>query len=186
MNVKIKRLNENAVIPKYAREMDAGFDLIATEDVIIEPGETKLIPTGLAFEIPAGYEMEIRPRSGISAKTKLRVANAPGTIDAGYRGEVKVIIDNIAQPRYFVVGVTDGKHVGYDVDKSRVEYVLTVNNGEYIDEVFHPLGTYVIRKGDRIAQGVIKPVEQAVFIEVDELNETARGEGGFGSTGVKS
>lgn len=184
MNVKIKRLDKDAVIPKYAKEGDSGFDLVAAEDVIIEPGETVIVPTGLAFELPAGYEMQIRPRSGISAKTKLRVVL--GTIDAGYRGEVGVIVDNIAQPNYYILGVTDGTHVGYNVDKSRVDYVLTVTNSEYIDEVYHPMGTYLIRKGDRICQAVIKPVEQATFVEVSELGATDRGEGGFGSSGVKS
>lgn len=92
MNVNIKRLNKHAVIPQYAKAGDSGFDLVATEDVIIAPGETALIPTGLAFEIPQGYEMQIRPRSGISLRTKLRVQL--GTVDSGYRGEIGVIVDN--------------------------------------------------------------------------------------------
>ncbi|MFJ8266792.1 dUTP diphosphatase [Peribacillus asahii] len=94
MNVKIKKISEHAVIPKYAKQGDSGFDLVAIEDVVIEPGETKKIPTGLAFEIPQGYELQVRPRSGITSKTKLRVQL--GTVDAGYRGEVSVIVDNIA------------------------------------------------------------------------------------------
>src|SRR5574342_1134669 len=106
LNVKIKRLNEAAVIPKYAREGDAGFDLIATQDVIIEPGATTLVPTGLAFELPPGYEMRIRPRSGVTFKTKLRVQL--GTIDSGFRGEVHVIVDNISQaPQLFARKVKD-------------------------------------------------------------------------------
>lgn len=79
--VKIKQLHADAVIPKYARAFDAGFDLVAVEDVIILPGETAKIPTGLAFALPDGYELQVRPRSGISAKSKLRISNAPGTVD---------------------------------------------------------------------------------------------------------
>jgi dUTP pyrophosphatase len=145
LRVKIKRLHDAAVIPQYAREGDAGFDLVAIQDTIIEPGETKIVPTGLAFELPPGYELQVRPRSGITVKSKLRVAL--GTVDSGFRGEVGVICDNIS-----------------------------------------PEGTapYFIASGDRIAQGIIAPVEQAVFAEVDELGETERGENGFGSSGVKS
>ncbi|RPK04871.1 Deoxyuridine 5'-triphosphate nucleotidohydrolase [Bacillus subtilis] len=93
MNVNIKRLSPDAQIPAYAHATDAGFDLVAAEDVIIEPGWAELVPTGLAFEIPEGYEMQIRPRSGITLNTRLRVQL--GTVDSGYRGEVEVIVDNI-------------------------------------------------------------------------------------------
>jgi dUTP pyrophosphatase len=166
VNVKIKRLHPDAVIPRYAHEFDAGFDLVAVEDVIIEPGETKLVRTGLAMSLPPGYELQIRPRSGISLKTKLRVANAPGTVDAGYRGEIGVIVDNIA-PKYL---------------RER-PYICSIENADIIEN-FNV--TYIIRKGDRIAQAVIKPVEQAHFVEVDELDETERGASGFGSSGMKS
>ncbi|MDG1596090.1 dUTP diphosphatase [Bacillus cereus] len=169
LSVKIKRLNESVEIPKYAKPGDAGFDLVAAEDVIIKPGETKVIPTGLAFEIPPGYEMQIRPRSGMSRKTKLRVVL--GTIDSGYRGEVGVIADNVSiieyasQPR-----LLKGAFVG-DSDFN----VTKATNYEIIK----------IKKGERIAQGVIAPVETAHFEEVDELSDSERGVGGFGSTGVK-
>ncbi|WP_407632928.1 dUTP diphosphatase [Bacillus velezensis] len=93
MNVNIKRLSPDAQIPAYAHATDAGFDLVAAENVIIEPGWAELVPTGLAFEIPEGYEMQIRPRSGITLNTRLRVQL--GTVDSGYRGEVGVIVDNI-------------------------------------------------------------------------------------------
>lgn len=166
MNVNIKRLSVDATTPTYAHSTDACFDLYAADDVIIEPGETKLVPTGLAFEIPAGYEMQIRPRSGITLKTHLRVQL--GTVDSGYAGEVGVIVDNIAcdpfcpSTRYLLF--TDGT-------QKRMEYELHDD-------------TYKIRKGDRIAQAVIKPVEQATFTVVDALEETERGSGGFGSSGV--
>lgn len=165
MNVKIKKLSERAVIPKYAKAGDSGFDLVAIEDVVIEPGETKKMPVGLAFEIPQGYELQIRPRSGITAKTKLRVQL--GTIDAGYRGEVSVIVDNIA--------------VAVDFHMSNP--ANTIDN-EFGTEHYYVMGTYIIRKGDKIAQGVIAPVIQATFEEAEELSESERGAGGFGSTGV--
>jgi dUTP pyrophosphatase len=169
LNVKIKRLNESAVIPKYAREGDAGFDLIATSDVIIEPGVTTLVPTGLAFELHPGYEMQIRPRSGVTLKTKLRVQL--GTVDSGYRGEIGVIVDNVAERRYRTGNVLitiDGK-----TETLR-------SSARYYDE-----NTYIIRKGDRIAQAVISPVETAHFVDADKLEESMRGGQGFGSTGVK-
>jgi dUTP pyrophosphatase len=184
VNVKIKRLHPDAVIPKYAHEFDAGFDLVAIEDTIIEPGETKLVRTGLAISLPPGYELQVRPRSGISLRTKLRVANAPGTVDAGFRGEIGVIVDNIAEPIYTII---DGElhceatFITHDLDGN--EYELP---DEIADKVLPVLkNTVVIPKGTRIAQAVIKPVEQAHFVEVDELDETERGTGGFGSTGVK-
>jgi dUTP pyrophosphatase len=166
MNVKIKRLNENAVIPKYAHATDAGFDLVATGDVIIEPGETKIVPTGLAFAIPEGYEMQIRPRSGITLNTKLRVQL--GTVDSGYSGEVGVIIDNVA-------GIEGG-------ETPRVRNLQ--GKTEYLDGTHYYKYSYIIRKGDRIAQAVINRIEKASFITVGELDKTERGEGGYGSSGV--
>ncbi|WP_431805498.1 dUTP diphosphatase [Bacillus pumilus] len=171
MNVNIKRLSADATTPTYAYSTDACFDLYAAADVIIEPGETALVPTGLAFEIPAGYEMQIRPRSGITLKTNLRVQL--GTVDSGYAGEVGVIVDNKDwnSKRY-------GCHM-LDVTGAYVPLI-----GDYGWNEGFPLGTYVIRKGDRIAQAVIKPVEQATFTVVDALEDTERGAGGFGSSGV--
>jgi dUTP pyrophosphatase len=167
--VKIKRLHPDAVIPRYARELDAGFDLVAVEDVIIAPGETAKVRTGLALALPPGYELQIRPRSGISQKTKLRVSNAPGTCDAGFRGEICVLIDNLNSPGSFM---TDG--------------AITVEGSVIQASTQRDLwwGTHIIRKGDRIAQGVLAEVPHAVFEEVDELDETERGAGGFGSTGT--
>lgn len=144
MEIKIKKLHPNAVIPEYATAGAAGFDLVTVEDISLMPGETKLIPIGLAFEIPEGYEMQIRPRSGLSLRTKLRQSTCIGTIDSDYRGEVRGMFDNISES-----------------------------------------DTYLIRKGDRIAQAVIAPVVRAEFTVVDELSETKRGAGGFGHTGVQ-
>jgi len=165
--VKIKRLRPDAVIPRYARELDAGFDLVAMEDTLIAPGESAKIPTGLAFALPAGYELQVRPRSGISAKTKLRLSNTPGTIDAGYRGEVCVLVDNIRMPS------GERGHVCLDVSDQPVAVEQEADRNSYL-----------IKKGDRIAQGVLAVVPVAVFEEAEELDETERGTGGFGSSGV--
>lgn len=168
VNVKVKKLSKDAVIPKYAHEWDAGVDLVAAEDVIIEPGETKIVPTGLAIALPPGYELQVRPRSGITVRTKLRVQL--GTVDCTYRGEVGVIVDNTKQ-----------------VDEnSDVLSFATRIDGTLDMGLFRELGSYSIRKGDRIAQAVINQVEQAQFSIVEELDETSRGEGGFGSSGVTS
>lgn len=139
IRITVKKIDESANIPKYAHKGDSGFDLASTEQVTIIPGETKLISTGLSFQIPEGYEMQIRPRSGMSAKTKLRICNSPGTIDSNYTGEVKIIAENTGHRPIF------------------------------------------IEKGDRIAQGVICPVYEAVFVE-KELKDTVRGTNGFGSS----
>lgn len=167
IQVKIKRMREGVTLPEYKTPLASGFDLAAAEDVIIKPGETVLVPTGIAVEIPAGYELQIRPRSGVSKHTKLRLPNAPGTVDADYRGEVMVLVEN-TEP--FV--------------DEMVSYVFDIERKRRQRMEWYRYGTYLIRKGDRIAQGVIVPVVRAEFVEVDELSETERGAGGFGSTGV--
>lgn len=189
VNVKIKKLHPDAVIPKYARELDAGFDLVAVEDTLIAPGESAMIRTGLAMALPPGYELQVRPRSGVSAKTKLRISNAPGTIDAGYRGEICVLIDNTTPIEYELD--TDYDHdcelYEYSLGQACESYVLTVDGTEIPEKLGwmkRPKGTYLIRKGDRIAQGVLAAVPIAQFEVVDVLDETERGSGGFGSSGV--
>ncbi|QNL96973.1 dUTP diphosphatase [Treponema sp. Marseille-Q4132] len=133
-----------ALLPEYKTEGAAGADISAflPSPVTIESGAFALIPTGLCFAIPEGFEAQVRPRSGLAAKSGVTVLNAPGTIDSDYRGEVKVVLVNF------------GKE------------------------------PFVVQNGDRIAQIVIAPVTQANFIKEDFLDETVRGEGGFGSTGV--
>lgn len=141
--VKLKKLNPDAVIPAYAREWDAGADLYATEAVELYPGEYRLVGTGIAVEVPVGFVGLIHPRSGLSAKSGITVLNAPGTIDAGYRGELKVILINLDNYKPFKV-----------------------------------------EKGDRIAQFVLQEIAVAEFIEVEELSDSVRQDGGFGSSGA--
>ncbi|MED1954868.1 deoxyuridine 5'-triphosphate nucleotidohydrolase [Brevibacillus centrosporus] len=175
--VKIKKLHPDAVVPKYAKALDAGFDLYAIEDTVIPPGESVKIRTGIAVALPPGNELQVRPRSGVSEKTKLRVSNAPGTCDAGYRGEICVLIDNIQQSIYLL---QDGELV-----LAPDEFYRTVAGGVTNAHQKVEQGTYIIRKGDRIAQGVLSSVLQAEFEVVDELDETERGANGFGSSGTR-
>lgn len=173
ISVGFKRLNDNAFIPSKAHPTDSGFDLYASEDVIIEPGETAVVPTGIAVQLPAGYEAQVRPRSGIMAKTKLRVQL--GTIDNAYRGEIGVIVDNIDNITHLSVEGFAESWLVRDVNNR------LINVSEEID-----VNSYLIRKGDRIAQIVIQPLPAVEAYEIeDELEETERGEGGFGSTGVR-
>lgn len=146
VEIAVTRLPHNAdlPLPVYETAQSAGMDLAAAIDapMTLAPGERAMVPTGLAIALPAGYEAQVRPRSGLAAKNGVTVLNTPGTVDADYRGEVKVIL---------------------------------VNLGE---------SAFEIERGMRIAQMVIAPVTQASFAEVDSLPETARGAGGFGSTGT--
>lgn len=130
--------------PVYSSESASGADIKAdiTEDIIISSGDTSMVPTGLFIEIPPGYEAQIRPRSGLAAKHGITVLNTPGTIDADYRGEIKIILINL------------GKE------------------------------DFIIKRGDRIAQMVFAPVVRAQFERTIELNDSNRGSGGFGSTGI--
>ncbi|MEK5395990.1 dUTP diphosphatase [Paenibacillus sp. FSL K6-2859] len=193
VNVKLVLL-PGAEIPQYAKPADSGFDLVAQEDYVVEPGATVLVRTGIALEIPDGYEVQVRPRSGISLNTKLRVANSPGTGDSSYRGEIKVIIDNIAQVRYYghsdVKRHTSQTYATISGESVPTETVRHYRNAHYDDEFYTEApryaldGSYLIRKGDRIAQAVISPVSRANFVVVAELSETERGDGGFGHSGV--
>ena len=161
-------LMEDAKIPSYARLGDAGLDIYSTEDIEIGPGETKLIHTGLKVAIPRGYELQVRPKSGISLKTKLRVANTPGTIDSGYRDEVCVIIENL-EPK-----IAD---IDYDFDERGRTVINSILHGK----------SYTIDKGQKIAQLVLNEIVVANFNKVNSIAEVEgedRG-GGFGSTGLK-
>src|SRR5690625_1086179 len=168
IKVGFKRLSDGAIIPTKAHQSDSGFDLFASEDVIIEPGETVIVPTGIAVELSAGYEAQGRPRSGVTAKSKLRVQL--GTIDNGYMGEIGVIVDKITDDP---IGNTS-------------RYLNFVDGSEIRQDEDIPDGTYYIRKGDKLAQLVVQPLPAVEAYEVEgDLEETERGEGGFGSSGVR-
>lgn len=142
MRVEVKKLHPDAVIPHNALKGDVGVDLYSIEAAAIEPGERKLFGTGIALKLEAGYEMQIRPRSGLAANHGITVLNSPATIEPTYRGEIKVILINTSRE------------------------------------------LYQVSKGDRIAQAVFKRYEEGIeFTEVEELDKTHRGDGGFGHTG---
>ena len=143
VNLTIKRLDEDVELPRYAYPGDAGLDLRSNADLVLEPFERKLIPTGLAIAIPEGYTGFVQPRSGLALKQGLSFPNTPGLIDSHYRGELKVVAINL-----------------------------------------DPQNPILINKGDRIAQLVIQEVPVVNLVEVKELDETDRGSGGFGSSGV--
>ncbi len=141
VRLKVQRIKQNAVLPKYANCGDAGMDLFSTEYYKLNPGERCLVSTGLKFEVPFGYELQIRPRSGLALKKGVSLVNTPGTLDSGYRGELGLIV---------------------------------INHGQEILE---------ISSGDKIAQAVLNKIEIADIEEVNKLNESQRGEQGFGSSG---
>ena len=143
MPVMVRRLDHFAglELPDYATAGAAGMDVLSAEDVTLLPGARHAVATGLALAIPAGFEIQVRPRSGLALKHGISVPNAPGTIDSDYRGELKVILIN------------------------------------------HGSDAFEVRRGDRVAQLVLAPVTRACWLTVEELDQTPRGEGGFGSTG---
>ena len=144
VEVRVKRLNHGAglPLPEYATSGAAGMDICAAESLTLRAGRRHAVATGFAFAIPDGYEVQVRPRSGLALKHGITCLNTPGTIDSDYRGEVKVILANLGED------------------------------------------DFAIAKGDRIAQIVVAPVTQGVMVEVESVDETERGTGGFGSTGV--
>ena len=163
MKINFKKLSDTAIAPNKSHYNDSGFDLYADEDAILAYGETKAIATNIALELPDGYMADVRPRSGLTRDTALRVHY--GTVDAGYRGGIGIICQNGAKVQM------DGRWNNGMESMESMEYELyskTVN----------------IRRGDKIAQLVIQKIPDIELIEADELNETARGAGGFGSTGV--
>lgn len=167
INIPIELCHENAKIPTYANVGDAGLDIFALEDITVNPGETVLVKTGLKVAIPKGYELQVRPKSGRALKTKLRVANTPGTIDSGYRDEIGVIIENISSP------IED---ITYEFDEEGKINITSILHGK----------PFYIEKGQKFAQLVLNKVPTAVFFEVANIGEIEgnRG-GGFGSTGLK-
>jgi len=147
IELKFKRLSslfDDLELPHYATEGSAGMDIRAAvlDEIILMPGKVYLIPTNLSVEIPAGYEIQVRPRSGLAAKHSIGILNSPGTIDSDYRGEIKIIMMNFGEENF------------------------------------------IIKRGERVAQLVISKIYQANISEVKELNNSKRGKGGFGHTGV--
>lgn len=144
IEILVKRLDhaEDLPMPSYETKGSAGMDVRAAEEATIAPGKRQLVGTGFAFAIPDGFEVQVRPRSGLALKQGISVLNTPGTIDSDYRGEVKVILANLGEEQF------------------------------------------VIERGDRIAQIIVAPVQRGNLVEVSELDDTIRGAGGFGSTGV--
>lgn len=142
VTVLVRRLDMDLPLPTYAHPGDAGADLLTTVNLTLSPGERMLAPTGVALALPPGYAAFIHPRSGLAARHGLSIVNTPGTVDSGYRGEVKVLLINQ-----------------------------------------DPQETIELRRGDRVAQLVLQKVERAHFTEVDALPDSARGAGGYGSTG---
>lgn len=142
--VMVKRLDSfgELPLPDYATSGAAGMDVVSAEDTVIAPGARHAVATGLALAIPPGFEIQVRPRSGLALKHGITVPNTPGTIDSDYRGELKVILINLGSE------------------------------------------PFKVRRGDRVAQLVLAPVVRASWLKVEELDETVRGSGGFGSTGV--
>ena len=162
--IPLEYCHADAKMPVYAHLTDSGMDVYALEDITIAPGETKLIPTGLKVAIPSGYELQVRPKSGRCLKTKLRVANTPGTIDAGYRDEIGVIIDNI---------------------EPFIKSAQIDENGRLYNVEFG--SSYTIGKGEKFAQLVLCEVPKVAFYQVESVAkiENDGRNGGFGSTGVK-
>ena len=142
LDIEVVRLDADLPLPSYAHPGDAGADLLTTVDVTLAPGERAMVPTGVAIALPVGFVALVHPRSGLAARHGLSIVNAPGTVDAGYRGEIKVML---------------------------------INHDPHL-----PIE---LRRGDRIAQLVVQRVERARFVEVGELPGSARGVGGYGSTG---
>lgn len=173
--VYVEKVTKDAIIPTYAHESDAGMDVYSNVDVVIAPGETVVIATGIKVAIPKGYEIQVRPRSGLSLNTPLRVCNAPGTIDVGYRDEIGVIMQNTSE-RYYTDGVGTVKVM--DDRHGDNHYDLTSKGNKK--------GWYEIRKGDRVAQIVLQEVPKIEFVEVNNIKDIEGDRnGGFGSTGVQ-
>lgn len=183
LEIGFKRLSDNAVLPTKAHVTDSGFDLFAAQDVIIAPGETVVVPTDIAVQLPNGYEAQVRPRSGITSKTKLRVQL--GTIDESYRGNIGIIVDNIG------LGT-----LGIDLHEGRTTqarthtlllvdgHATTIGLEQLTSTV--PDGSYLIRKHDKIAQLVVQSIPATVSVEILEVNGSERGANGFGSSGVRN
>ena len=167
VQIPVELCHPDAKIPQYANTSDSGMDVYALDDYTIAPGETKLIPTGIKLALPPGYEIQVRPKSGRALKTKLRIANTPGTVDAGYRDEIKVIVENIEPPI---------KDIEYDFDDNGTPIIKSILHG----------ASHTIGKGEKFCQLVLMEVPKAALYRVEQVGEIGENRGGgFGSTGLK-
>ena len=167
VKIPIEKCHEEAKAPTYAHITDSGMDVYALEDITINPGETKLVPIGIKVAIPNGYELQVRPKSGRSLKTKLRIANTPGTIDAGYRDEIGIIVENI-EPK-----IAD---ISYGFNAKGETVIKSIEHGK----------SYTIGKGEKFAQLVLTEIPKVSWYKVDSVLELGEDRGGgFGSTGLK-
>ena len=170
--VAIELCHPDAKIPQYAHISDSGMDVYALDDITVHPGETVLVPTGIKVALPVGFELQVRPKSGRALKTKLRVANTPGTIDQAYRDEIKIIIENIEPPIRDITTNTILKENGF-VDHMEITSI------EYGRD-------FTIGKGEKFCQLVLCEVPKVAFYRVDNVQEIGDNRnGGFGSTGLK-
>lgn len=166
VQIPIELIHPEAKIPQYANTSDSGMDVYALDDYTIAPGETKLIPTGIKLALPPGYEIQVRPKSGRALKTKLRIANTPGTVDAGYRDEIKVIVENIEPPI---------KDIAYEFDEKGQPVITSILHGS----------SHSIGKGEKFCQLVLMEVPKAALYRVENVGEIGEDRGGgFGSTGL--
>ena len=175
MKIKFKKLTESAIAPYKAHANDAGFDLFADEDITLAYGETKAIQTNIALELPDGYMADVRPRSGLTRDTALRVHY--GTVDAGYRGGIGIICENAnyGEDVYYTEKL-------FDITNAKSEIDVTIKMNAAVTK-WNSMA-YHIHKGDKIAQLVIQKIPEITLIEADELDGSKRGGNGFGSTGL--
>ena len=167
MNIKVEICREDVKLPFYANEGDAGMDIRSAIDIFIRPQETIIVPTGIKMAIPKGYELQIRPRSGLSFNTPLRLSNCVGTIDSGYRDEIGIIVTNTS---IYIP----------NVDELELQEVYSIASK------CNKHGTYHIRKGDRIAQIILNQIPTIEFEVVEDVKNFGHDRnGGFGSSGVK-
>ena len=167
VQIPVELCHPDAKSPQYANTSDSGMDVYALDDYTIAPGEIKLIPTGIKLALPPGYEIQVRPKSGRALKTKLRIANTPGTVDAGYRDEIKVIVENIESPI---------KDIEYDFDDNGTPIIKSILHG----------AAHTIGKGEKFCQLVLMEVPKAALYRVEQVGEIGENRGGgFGSTGLK-
>lgn len=171
IRVPYEKCHENAKVPAYAHETDSGMDVYALEDITLAPGEQKIIPIGIKVALPAGYELQVRAKSSIAAKTKFRIANGVGTIDTGYRDEIGIILENNEPP------IKDITYEPVFDENNNIKY-LNITSIEYGS-------SYTIGKGQKFAQLVLSEVPKAVLYEVESVSEIGENRnGGFGSTGA--